>query len=115
VFHNLLKYLLAVFKLPGLVVQLFPSYSSVAAVTGGLISPPKAKAAVCVPQPAIYTLAVFIEFTDVQAEPSYSSVAAVLDGIAPPKANAAVCVPAPANPYLLLYSYYYQLPKYLLL
>jgi hypothetical protein len=36
---------LAVFKLPGLDVQLFPSYSSVAPVTDGPL-PPKAKAAV---------------------------------------------------------------------
>jgi hypothetical protein len=46
VFHNLLiLYLLAVFKPVGLFVQLVPSYSSVAPVTGGT-SPPKAKAAV---------------------------------------------------------------------
>jgi hypothetical protein len=43
-FHNLLKHLLAVFKLLE-VVQLEPSYSSVAPVAGGS-KPPKAKAAV---------------------------------------------------------------------
>jgi hypothetical protein len=51
-------------------------HSSVAAVTGG-ISPPKAKAAVCVPAPAKYLLAVFKLTGDVvQVDPSYSSVAA---------------------------------------
>jgi hypothetical protein len=35
-----------------------PSYSSVAPVIGG-VSPPKAKAAVCIPQPAKWYLAVF--------------------------------------------------------
>jgi hypothetical protein len=43
-YHNLAKPPLAVFKLAGDVVQVVPSYSSVAPVTGGL--PPKAKAAV---------------------------------------------------------------------
>jgi hypothetical protein len=41
---------LAVFKLAGEVVQLVPSYSSVAPVTA-VLCPPKAKAAVCVPAP----------------------------------------------------------------
>jgi hypothetical protein len=45
----LLIHFLRKFKLPGLVAQVAPSYSSVAPVSGGL--PPKAKAAVCVPQP----------------------------------------------------------------
>jgi hypothetical protein len=44
-------------------------------------------------------LAVFIEFTEVQADPSYSSVAPEEPGSkSPPKATAAVCVPAPAKP-----------------
>jgi hypothetical protein len=47
VFLHLLKLYLAVFKLPGFeVVQVVPSYSSVAPVLGGGVLPPKAKAAV---------------------------------------------------------------------
>jgi hypothetical protein len=47
VFLLLLNNFLAVFKLPGEVVQVVPSYSSVAPVTAGPgVSPPKAKAAV---------------------------------------------------------------------
>jgi hypothetical protein len=34
---------------------------------------------------------------DVQVEPSYNSVAAVVGGVEPPKAKADVCVPAPAK------------------
>jgi hypothetical protein len=42
------------------------------------IYPPKAKAAVCVPAPAKYSLAVFkLPLLDVQLLPSYSSVAPV--------------------------------------
>jgi hypothetical protein len=78
-----------VFKLPGEVVQVEPSYSSVAPVLGGRL-PPKAKAAVCVPQPAKALLTVFKLVTDVQVDPSYSSVAAVKGGITPPKPKAAV-------------------------
>jgi hypothetical protein len=33
---------------------------------------------------------------EVQVEPSYSSVAPVIDPVLPPKAKAAVCIPAPA-------------------
>jgi hypothetical protein len=44
-FQLLLKSVLAVFKPVGFEVQLVPSYSSVAPVTGGIL-PPKAKAAV---------------------------------------------------------------------
>jgi hypothetical protein len=75
-------------------VQVEPLYSSVAPVIGGIL-PPKAKAAVCVPQPAKRYLAVF-KFVglDVQVDPSYSSVAPVTGGTVPPKAKAAVCVPA---------------------
>jgi hypothetical protein len=70
------KAYLAVPKLPGDVVQVEPSYSSVAPVTDG--PPPKAKAAVCIPAPAKASLAVFkpVGF-EVQVEPSYSSVAVV--------------------------------------
>jgi hypothetical protein len=57
VFHNLL-FVVLLFKLLGFVVQLVPSYNSVAPVFGG--APPKAKAAVCVPAPPIISpLAVF--------------------------------------------------------
>jgi hypothetical protein len=70
---------------------------------GGFL-PPKAKADVCVPQPAKTNLAVFKLPGEVaQLVPSYSSVAPVTAGTSPPKANAAVCVPAPAN-HVLLYS-----------
>jgi hypothetical protein len=62
-----------VFKLPGEVAQLVPSYSSVAPVLGVL--PPKAKAAVCVPAAPKSCLAVFKELTVVQLVPLYSSVA----------------------------------------
>ena len=80
------------FKPVGLDVQLLPSYSSVAPVSPGR-EPPKAKAAVCVPQPAKASLAVFILPGDVaQFVPSYSSVAVEAVGVptAPPNANAAV-------------------------
>jgi hypothetical protein len=40
---------------------------------------------------------------DVQVEPSYSSVAAVIDAPAPPKAKAAVCVPAAAKDRLAVF------------
>jgi hypothetical protein len=79
-----------VFKLPGEVAQLFPSYSSVAP-KGTPVTPPKAKPAVCVPQPAKAYLAVFKLPGDVaQLFPSYSSVAAVYGGASPPKAKPAV-------------------------
>jgi hypothetical protein len=46
-------------------------------------------------QPPNLSLAVFIGFTDVQVEPSYSSVnPRVGIGPPPPKAKPAVCVPA---------------------
>ena len=79
------------FKLPGLVAQLVPSYSSVAAVVGGVI-PPKANAAVCIPAAPEYCLAVFKELLFVQEVPLYSSVAPVAVGVAtyPPKAKPAV-------------------------
>ena len=68
------KYPLDVFKLPP-VVQLEPSYSSVAFVAPGAI-PPKANATVCeAPAPAKYFLAVLIAPPDVQLVPPYSSVA----------------------------------------
>jgi hypothetical protein len=66
-----------VFKLPGEVAQLVPSYSSVAPVLfGGEPGlPPKPKAAVWIPAlPGTY-LAVFKELEFVQLVPSYSSVA----------------------------------------
>jgi hypothetical protein len=68
-----------VFKLPGEVIQVDPSYSSVAPVfpIPG-IAPPNAKPAVCVPAPAKAYLAVFKPVgLDAQVEPSYSSVAPV--------------------------------------
>jgi hypothetical protein len=78
VFLLLLKHTLLLPKLAGDVVQVVPSYSSVAPVTGG--PPPKAKAAVCIPAPAKACLAVFkpVGF-EVQVEPSYSSVAVVTE------------------------------------
>ena len=85
------------FKPVGLDAQVDPLYSSVAPVLGGIL-PPKAKAAVCVPQPAKVLLPVFkpVGF-DVQVAPLYSSVAVVGAAIKPPKPKAAVCVPAPAS------------------
>jgi hypothetical protein len=69
-----------VFKLPGEVVQLVPSYSSVAPVLGVL--PPKAKAAVCVPAAPKSCLAVFKESRRVvQLVPLYSSVAENIIGL----------------------------------
>jgi hypothetical protein len=41
--------------------------------------PPKAKAAVCIPAPAKASLAVFKLGFEVQVEPSYSSVAPVIE------------------------------------
>ena len=58
-------------------------------------SPPRAKAAVCVPQPAIAVLALFKFPLFVQVDPLYFSVDAF--GPFPPKPTAAVCVPAPAK------------------
>jgi hypothetical protein len=55
-----------------------------------VIDPPKPKADVCVPAPPKADLAVFIEFTDVQLVPLYSSVTPVTGGIVPPKPKAAV-------------------------
>jgi hypothetical protein len=81
----------------GLVVQVAPLYSSVAAVIGS--RPPKANPAVCVPVPAKPCLAV-LNFLGLVAQevPSYSSVAPVLAVPSlPPKAKAAVCVPQPAK------------------
>jgi hypothetical protein len=70
-------------------VQLVPFQDSVTAVASG-ISPPKAKAAVCVPDPANLLLAVFKSFTSVQLVPFQDSVTAVKGGTSPPKASAAV-------------------------
>jgi hypothetical protein len=82
-----------VFKLPGDVAQLFPSYSSVAPTFPAddpVVEPPKANAAVCVPAcPAKASLAVFKLLLAVQEVPSYSSVSAKT-GEYPPKAKAAV-------------------------
>jgi hypothetical protein len=66
---------LAVLKLET-VVQVDPSYSSVAPVSRWNHLPPNAKADVCIPAPANNLLAVFkpVGF-EVQADPSYSSVA----------------------------------------
>jgi hypothetical protein len=83
-----------VFKLPGDVVQVDPSYSSVApviVVPPPPESPPKAKAAVCIPAPVSTCLAVFkpVGF-DAQEVPSYSSVAVCnvsVAGTFPPKAK----------------------------
>jgi hypothetical protein len=83
-----------VFKLPGLVAQLVPSYSSVAPVLGGDIHQ-KLTQLFEYQQPAKSVLAVFKLPGDVvQVEPSYSSVAPVRPGAEPPKPKAAVCVPA---------------------
>jgi hypothetical protein len=46
---------------------------------------------------------VFKEFTDVQVEPLYSSVAPVKGGKLPPKAKPAVCVPAPPKSCLAVF------------
>ena len=54
-------------------VQLVPFQDSVTAVVGGL-SPPNAKADVCVPPPAKKSLAVFKSFTSVQLVPFHNSV-----------------------------------------
>jgi hypothetical protein len=73
------------------VVQVAPSYSSVAAEGLNVpvyVLPPEAKPAVCVPDPANWYLAVFKGLEFVQELPSYSSVAPVT-GL-PPKAKAAV-------------------------
>ena len=56
------------------VVQLVPSYCSVVATLPG--EPPKANAAVCVPDPAKAYLAVPILLLAVQLDPLYSSVKA---------------------------------------
>jgi len=67
-------------------------YSSVTPVAGPgtAVTPPKAKAAVCVPQPAKSDLAVFkVPPAAVQLVPSYASVAAEILG-PPPKAKPAV-------------------------
>jgi hypothetical protein len=91
-----------VFKLPGLVVQSVPLYSSVAPVSGGV--PPNANAAVCVPQPAKKYLAVLTGFTLVQEFPSYSSVLATSVTLSVPAiAKPAVCVPAPADKNLAVF------------
>ena len=63
--------LLAVARVPGTVVQLVPSYSSVVPVVG---LPPKIKPRVKVPAPLKSFLAVFIGFIAVQVVPSYSSL-----------------------------------------
>jgi hypothetical protein len=71
-------------------------HSSVAAVSAPGGDPPVAIKLLFVPAPDdLCRLAVFkpVGFV-VQDVPSYSSVAAVGDGVAPPKAKAAVCVPA---------------------
>jgi hypothetical protein len=60
------------------------------------VSPPNAKAAVCIPVPAKLSLTVFKLPGDVaQDVPLYSSVAPILTVVRPPNANPAVCVPAP--------------------
>jgi hypothetical protein len=83
------KSYLAVFNPVGFDVQDVPSYSSVAPVLGGL-SPPNAKAAVCIPAPPKTFLAVFKVPPAVQDVPSYSSVTSGRYQSEPPKAKAAV-------------------------
>jgi hypothetical protein len=90
-----------VFK-EGVAVQDEPSYSSLFAK---LSAPLKFNAAVCVPQPDVVPLAVFVFPPADQAaavvtvvEKLYSSVADVIGGKFPPKAKAAEEVdPAPPN------------------
>jgi hypothetical protein len=89
----LIKYLLAVFKLPGLVAQLFPSYSSVAPVRNGGEPglPPKLMLLFEYHILLNYLLAVFKGLEVVQLVPSYSSVAFCdPGGASPPKASPAV-------------------------
>jgi hypothetical protein len=62
-----------VFKGPP-AVQVEPSYSSVAPVRVGGVTPPNANPAVCVPAPPKVLLAVVKVPPAVQAEPSYSSL-----------------------------------------
>ena len=57
--------------------------------------PPKAVAAVFVPEPTTVTLATFKSFTSVQLVPFQLSVAPVTGGLYPPNAKAAVCIPTP--------------------
>jgi hypothetical protein len=88
-------------------VQEVPSYSSVFPLSLGL-SLPKAKAAVCVPNPVKLYLAVFKLLLAVQEEPSYSSVEALFENggvVAPPKATPEVCVPAPSKIYLDVFKF----------
>jgi hypothetical protein len=65
---------LAVFKLPGEVVQLFPSYSSVAPCSRMDYDHQNAKAAVCVPAAPKACLAVTKLLEGDQVAPLYSSV-----------------------------------------
>jgi hypothetical protein len=80
-------------------VQLVPFQDSVKAILVGVepgSSPPKAKAAVCVPAPAKAFLTEFKSFTSVQLVPFQDSVKAT-EG-EPPKAKADVLsAPVPAN------------------
>jgi hypothetical protein len=64
-------------------------YASVQPSTTGF-APPKAKAAVCVPDPACAILGVISPVPALQTNPLNASVHVVVD---PPKANAFVCVP----------------------
>jgi hypothetical protein len=70
--------------------------------------PPKAKANVCIPQPAIPIRAVFTPVgLDVQLVPFHNSVAVVkvppFGGAPPLNAKAAVCVPQPPRPCLAVF------------
>ena len=57
-------------------VQVEPSYSSELAESPGFL-PPRPTAAVCVPTPAIFLLAVFKSPLSVQLVPLYSSVSPI--------------------------------------
>ena len=70
-------------------VPLYNSVTSATELSAGA-PPPNAKAAVCVPAPAKYLLAVFKSFTSVQLVPFQVSVSAETFGPYPPKAKAAV-------------------------
>ena len=93
---------LAVFKEP-VEVHDVPLYFSVAdcAVVptpgGGAPLPPKAKAAVCKPQPDKFLLAVPKLPPEPQVVPVNSSVAVSSLAVKPPNAKADVCVPQPAK------------------
>ena len=76
-------------------LQLVPSYFTHADVFPARLLPVIPKAAVCIPDPPICSIALAKAPPVVQEEPSYSSVALVKGPASPPKASPAVCVPHP--------------------